>query len=193
MNRLWQETLSSIEKTLSPQHFSTWIKAIHLVGIEKDLVRLQVPNRFVHDWIRDHYLAQIQETISRIGAVSYRLHLDIALQQTEKNNPSLKETEKTVRQEKTATPLRENSALGTLNGKYVFDEFVSGSSNQFAFAAAMAVANNPATTYNPLFIYGGVGLGKTHLINAIGHRILQKNPQTNICYCTSEKFMNESD
>lgn len=192
MNRLWQETLSHIEKTLSPQHFSTWIKAIRLVGIEKDRVHLEVPNRFVHDWIRDHYLAQIQETMSQIGAVAYRLHLDIAQQQKEKYNLSRKETNNIVQTvEKTEIPLRENSAVGTLNGKYVFDEFVSGSSNQFAFAAAMAVANNPATTYNPLFIYGGVGLGKTHLINAIGHRILQKNPQTNICYCTSEKFMND--
>ena len=83
-----------------------------------------------------------------------------------------------------------NGAIN-LNPKYTFNEFVSGSSNQFASAAAMAVANNPATTYNPLFIYGGVGLGKTHLINAIGNKILRDNPSMKVCYYTSEKFMNE--
>jgi chromosomal replication initiator protein len=89
------------------------------------------------------------------------------------------------------TPSREWNSSFNLNPKYTFGEFVSGSSNQFAFAAAMAVANNPATTYNPLFIYGGVGLGKTHLINAVGNSILQKSPNMKVCYYTSEKFMNE--
>jgi chromosomal replication initiator protein len=90
-----------------------------------------------------------------------------------------------------SSPRPWNSAVNNLNPKYTFDEFVSGSSNQFAFAAAMAVANNPATTYNPLFVYGGVGLGKTHLINAVGNAVLKKNPEMKVCYYTSEKFMNE--
>ncbi len=192
MNRLWQETLKYIEQDMNPQHFVTWIKPIRLVRVDKDLVQLEVPNRFVHDWIRDHYLTQIQESLSHIGAVAYRVQLAVAVRTREKES-SLKREPKPLNsvQEKTEAPIRDSFSIGTLNSKYTFEEFVSGSSNQFAYAAALAVATNPAMTYNPLFIYGGVGLGKTHLINAIGNHIFQKNSKTNICYCTSEKFMNE--
>ena len=194
MNRLWQETLAHLEQILSPQHFATWVRPIRLVSLEKDLVRLEVPNRFIHDWIRDNYLGLIRETLSRIGAVAYRVQLNIGSRQTEKDQLPRSEPAPNhlppATKAKEAQP-REWNNVGNLNIKYVFEEFVSGSSNQFAFAAAMAVANNPATTYNPLFIYGGVGLGKTHLINAIGNVILQKNPMMKVCYYTSEKFMNE--
>ena len=194
MNRLWQETLAHLEQILSPQHFATWVRPIRLVSLEKDLVRLEVSNRFIHDWIRDNYLGLIRETLSRIGAVAYRVQLNIGSRQTEKDQPPRSEPTPNhlppATKAKEAQP-REWNNIGNLNIKYVFEEFVSGSSNQFAFAAAMAVANNPATTYNPLFIYGGVGLGKTHLINAIGNVILQKNPMMKVCYYTSEKFMNE--
>ncbi len=195
MNKLWQETLAHLEQTLNPQHFSTWIKSIHFVGIDKDLVRLEVPNRFVHDWIRDHYIPLIQETLSQIGAVAYRIQLDIGQRQSA--SPLEPVTTQPVPSKSPEVPphevsqLRDGSGVFGLNSKYVFEEFVSGSSNQFAFAAAMAVANNPATTYNPLFIYGGVGLGKTHLINAVGNAIHHKNPEMRVCYYTSEKFMNE--
>ncbi|MFA7534744.1 MAG: chromosomal replication initiator protein DnaA [Desulfuromonadales bacterium] len=192
MNRLWQETLKHLEKDISPQHFSTWIKPIRLLQVEKDMVQLEVPNRFVHDWIRDHYLARIQESLSHIGAVAYRVHLLVAPRLKDNAGSGHKDV-KTVlpTPDKSESTIRDSIKIGSLNSKYTFEEFVAGSSNQFAYAAAMAVANNPATTYNPLFIYGGVGLGKTHLINAIGNHILQKNHKTNICYCTSEKFMNE--
>ena len=193
MNRLWQETVSHLEKTLSPQHFSTWIKPIRFVSLKKDHLVLQVPNRFVFDWIRDHYAQLIQETVSQIGAVNYRVTFDIGtLQDTaqrpapERSNPTLK----TPPANRETLPRDWNGAYN-LNPKYSFGEFVSGSSNQFAYAAARAVANNPATTYNPLFIYGGVGLGKTHLVNAVGNAILTSNPEMKVCYYTSEKFMNE--
>jgi chromosomal replication initiator protein len=189
MNRLWEETLIHLEQTLPPQHFSTWIKPIRFVGLDKDLVHLEVPNRFILDWIRDHYSQTIQDTLSRIGAVSYRLQYSVF------SKSGLAPAEPVTDQAPVRSPSplsnSQGSSSGTLNPKYTFEEFVAGSSNQFAFAAAMAVANNPATTYNPLFIYGGVGLGKTHLVNAIGHTILRKNPQVRVCYYTSEKFMNE--
>jgi chromosomal replication initiator protein len=180
MNRLWQETLTQLEQTLSPQHFATWIKPIRFVGVEKDLVRLEVPNRFVLDWIREHYGQIIREALSRIGAVEYRIVLEISTRKgikgVPKNEPSPAEADPPS-QEKVRTPSsREWNSSFNLNPRYTFGEFVSGSSNQFAYAAAMAVANNPATTYNPLFIYGGVGLGKTHLINAVGNFILQNSP-----------------
>lgn len=193
MSKLWKDTLAQLELNLSPQHFSTWIKPLKLVKIEQDLVYLEVPNRFVLDWVKENYGKLIQKILSDLSAVTYRLHFDVdglardtlPKRNTDQdiiNRPAVK---------------KENSVTSgpsvdiNLNRKYTFEEFVSGSSNQFAYAAAMAVANNPATTYNPLFIYGGVGLGKTHLVNAIGNAILKKSPQMRICYYTSEKFMNE--
>lgn len=192
MNRLWQETLAHLGQTLSPQHFSTWIKPIRFTGLEKDLVFLEVPNRFVHDWVRDHYLPIIQESLSRIGAIDYRIQLSIASRQGNgATQPAAAEPPRAPSPPPREVSAREWNSTYNLNSKYTFDEFVSGSSNQFAFAAAMAVANNPATTYNPLFIYGGVGLGKTHLVNAVGNAVLRRNPEMKVCYYTSEKFMNE--
>ncbi|ALC14803.1 chromosomal replication initiator protein DnaA [Desulfuromonas soudanensis] len=194
MNKLWQETLVHLEQALNPQHFTTWIKPIRFVSLKKDLIQLEVPNRFVLDWIRIHYSQLIQETLSNIGAVVYRIQFSIATQNSDsilpenKLSPGINKNQQEIKIE--PQPRSCNYAFN-LNSKYSFDEFVSGSSNQFAYAAAMAVANNPATTYNPLFIYGGVGLGKTHLVNAIGNAILRKNPDMKVCYYTSEKFMNE--
>ena len=193
MNRLWQETVSHLEKTLSPQHFSTWIKPIRFVSLKKDRLVLEVPNRFVFDWIREHYAQLIQETVSQIGAVAYSVTFEIGNSQEKDLRPAAETTPPAPQPPiSNRDPLhRDWNAAYNLNPKYTFGEFVSGSSNQFAYAAARAVANNPATTYNPLFIYGGVGLGKTHLINAVGNTILSANPEMKVCYYTSEKFMNE--
>lgn len=192
MSKLWDDTLSHLELNLSPQHFSTWIKPLKLVKIEQDMVYLEVPNRFVLDWVKENYSKLIQKKLSDLSAVSYRLHFDVSNQATEKLPRTTPVVEKpvAVAAKKSIINNTHTSDLN-LNRKYTFEEFVSGSSNQFAYAAAMAVASNPATTYNPLFIYGGVGLGKTHLVNAIGNAILKKSPQMRICYYTSEKFMNE--
>ena len=192
MSKLWDDTLTHLELNLSPQHFSTWIKPLKLVKIEQDMVYLEVPNRFVLDWVKENYSKLIQKILSDLSAVTYRLQfsIDTKSRDTLQNKTTGKEREKPVAI-KEKTNISNHSADINLNRKYTFDEFVAGSSNQFAYAAAMAVANNPATTYNPLFIYGGVGLGKTHLVNAIGNAILKKSPQTRICYYTSEKFMNE--
>ncbi len=192
MSKLWDDTLTHLELNLSPQHFSTWIKPLKLVKIEQDMVYLEVPNRFVLDWVKENYSKLIQKILSELSAVTYRLQfsIDTKSRETIQNKTTGKEIEKPVAI-KEKTNISNHSADINLNRKYTFDEFVAGSSNQFAYAAAMAVANNPATTYNPLFIYGGVGLGKTHLVNAIGNAILKKSPQTRICYYTSEKFMNE--
>jgi len=192
MSKLWDDTLAHLELNLSPQHFSTWIKPLKLVKIEQDMVYLEVPNRFVLDWVKENYSKLIQKNLSDLSAVSYRLHFDVSNQNLEEINKKtpLIERPVAVAAKKTVVNNTHTADLN-LNRKYTFEEFVSGSSNQFAYAAAMAVANNPATTYNPLFIYGGVGLGKTHLVNAIGNAILKKSPQMRICYYTSEKFMNE--
>jgi chromosomal replication initiator protein len=191
MSKLWDDTLAHLELNLSPQHFSTWIKPLKLVKIEQDMVYLEVPNRFVLDWVKENYSKLIQKNLSDLSAVSYRLHFDVSNQAIEKlPRTTLIEKPVAVASKKSIVNNTHTADLN-LNRKYTFEEFVSGSSNQFAYAAAMAVASNPATTYNPLFIYGGVGLGKTHLVNAIGNAILKKSPQMRICYYTSEKFMNE--
>jgi len=193
MNRLWLETLTQLEQTLNPQHFTTWIKPIRLVNVDKGTVFLEVPNRFILDWIREHYSMILQDTLTSIGGVPYKIKISIGTA-TPEPIPSVTEPEPPTLpkiQEKQIERQGDNNYACNLNSKYTFEEFVSGSSNQFAAAAAMAVANNPATTYNPLFIYGGVGLGKTHLINAVGNAILKKNPRMRVCYYTSEKFMNE--
>ena len=192
MNKLWDDTLAHLKLNLSPQHFSTWIKPLKLVKIEQDMVYLEVPNRFVLDWVKENYSKLIQKNLSDLSAVSYRLHFDVsdqAIVELPKTTPVVDKPVALVANKNIVN--KTNSTDLNLNRKYTFEEFVAGSSNQFAYAAAMAVANNPATTYNPLFIYGGVGLGKTHLVNAIGNAILKKSPQMRICYYTSEKFMNE--
>mgnify|MGYP001153919818 CR=1 FL=1 len=193
MSKLWQDALAQLEASLNPQHFSTWIKPLHLVKIERDLVILEVPNRFVLDWVRDNYAKVIQQVLADLSAVSYRLQINVAGQ--DKDTPQAGARRREVKESRPvqAEVIPQSDAANeiNLNRKYTFDEFVAGSSNQFAFAAAMAVANNPATTYNPLFIYGGVGLGKTHLINAIGNALLKKSPTMRVCYYTSEKFTNE--
>ncbi len=193
MSKLWDDTLAHLELNLSPQCFSTWIKPLKLVKIEQDMVYLEVPNRFVLDWVKDNYSKLIQKILSELSAVTYRLQFTVD-SNAQKNLPKRPTNEETIASPAIVKEKINNNSYSAdinLNRKYTFDEFVAGSSNQFAYAAAMAVANNPATTYNPLFIYGGVGLGKTHLVNAIGNAILKKSPHMRICYYTSEKFMNE--
>ncbi|WP_303722379.1 chromosomal replication initiator protein DnaA [Malonomonas rubra] len=189
--RIWPETLAKLEESLNPQHFSMWIKPIECVNADSDLIKLQVPNKFVLNWIEEHFFNQIQENIWNIGGEHYRVQLALATPQSNKSKKNKKEDTSAPTSETVVSVPQHRTQTINLNSKYTFNEFVTGSSNQFAFAAAMAVANKPATTYNPLFIYGGVGLGKTHLINAVGNEILRSNPQTSVCYYTSEKFMNE--
>ncbi|KIH77661.1 chromosomal replication initiator protein DnaA [Geoalkalibacter ferrihydriticus] len=194
MDRLWQETLEHLKEIISPQLFSTWIKPIHFIRVEKSTVFLQVPNRFFLDWIRDNYASRIEQALSTMGAVDYHVVLEVGKPENAIGTPAESDANQNFSApvEKEIFPQKKPEFFpSNLNPRYVFNDFVSGSSNQFAHAAAMAVANNPATTYNPLFIYGGVGLGKTHLVNAIGNAILKKNPDMRVCYYASEKFMNE--
>jgi chromosomal replication initiator protein len=192
MEKIWLKTLDSLKQSLTPQHFATWIKPIRFAGVHNDTVELEVPNRFVLDWIKKHYHGTIQECLSNTAGASYKVTLSIARKKAKEPVTAAETVPQSApppKNKKPSPPPRGNAY--NLNSRYTFETFVLGSSNQFASAAATAVANNPATTYNPLFIYGGVGLGKTHLINAVGNAILKKNPDMKVCYYTSEKFMNE--
>jgi chromosomal replication initiator protein len=189
-NQIWEKTLDKLEKVLNPQHFTTWIKPIVCDCVEKEYINLQVPNKFFLDWIKENYYSTITEVISDVCGDEIKVNFKISNLTTEQQNNNVEEKKIEIK-ESIFPKTSGRSQTININNKYSFDEFVTGSSNQFAYAAAMAVANNPATTYNPLFIYGGVGLGKTHLVNAIGNEILKKDQNASICYYTSEKFMNE--
>ena len=189
MNVIWSDALKVLSSKISEQNISTWIKPIQPVKITGNILTMEVPNKFIKDWIKDNYKKLIEETLSDVGTVNYTI--DIKINEKLKNKKievDKKTTE--IKTEKREVKIKK-PPFPNLNAKYTFDTFVSGPSNQFAHAAAMAVSNNPATTYNPLFIYGGVGLGKTHLINAIGNAIYKKNDDIKICYYSSEKFTNE--
>ena len=188
MNRIWQATIEKLQQEVSEQNFSTWIKPVNFVKIENDQVYIEVPNRFVKDWLKDNYLRKIEKIISEIGTVNYKINIKIS-KETKKEETKKEENE--IKVKKKQINKIDKDINSNINEKYTFDSFVSGPSNQFAHAAAMAVANNPATTYNPLFIYGGVGLGKTHIVHAIGNEIIKNNNNLKICYYSSEKFTNE--
>ncbi|MCK5913983.1 MAG: chromosomal replication initiator protein DnaA, partial [Desulfuromusa sp.] len=151
MKTLWLNTLEILKSKISEQNISTWIKPIHPLKITGNYLTLEVPNKFIRDWIKDNYKNIIEETLSGVGKTNYIIDLKI--------NENLKSKKIEMPLEKKILKV-EKEPLPNINSKYTFETFVSGPSNQFAHAAAMAVSNNPATTYNPLFIYGGVGLGK---------------------------------
>ncbi|GAB4257145.1 MAG: chromosomal replication initiator protein DnaA [Deferrisomatales bacterium] len=191
MDDLWKDALGDLERRLPPQSFTTWISPIKPLALEGDTLRLVVPNRFFADWLADHDLAgeiehSLREVSGRPLAVTFVVE---------------KAPKPYVRAEPPAPPpvpepppiadWRERAGEIGLNPKYTFESFVVGSSNQFSHAASLAVAEKSPRTYNPLFIYGGVGLGKTHLLNAIGNFKLANYPDIRVCYVHSEQFMNE--
>ncbi len=186
MKKIWSSTLELLQSEISEQNFSTWIAPINPVKLTGNLLTLEVPNKFIKNWIKDNYKKIIEENLYKVGTNNYSI--DIKINENMKKKFPIKTLIKDL--EKDHIKIKTQN-IPNINPKYTFDSFVSGTSNQFAHAAAMAVSNNPATTYNPLFIYGGVGLGKTHLINAIGNEIHKSNKNTKICYYSSEKFTNE--
>jgi chromosomal replication initiator protein len=192
MRTVWSQTATNLEKVIPPQNYINWIQPIQYSHTEDSSVVVCVPNQFFKEWLEDNYLDLINSALS----ITAEKNLSIAVTIKEDNTP-LPQLEPVVSQTK-APALNEEvrpqqlEREGTpLNPRYTFDQFVSGSGNQFSHAAALAVANNPAITYNPLFIYGGVGLGKSHLLHAVGHHILAQKPETRVCYCSAEKFMHE--
>lgn len=191
MEKVWLEAQSNIKKVLTPQTYNTWIKPIRFHTLTDDNLTLEVPSKFIKEWVTEKYLPMIVEAISSLTSVKYQIEFKI----TEKVSLESKPVDNFTPVIKDKEPSKETSKnidiTANLNPKYTFDSFVCGASNQFAHAASQAVASNPASNYNPLFIYGGVGLGKTHLLIAIGNHIKENNKKAKICYYSSEKFMNE--
>lgn len=183
LNDIWNKCLSIIEKKVGANAFELWFKPIKLTQLKDQNAVLEIPNRFFRDWVEDYYPALVSEVIEEIAGHPVTVKFKIA----EKENSEVKKID--ARLEGRRQRLASKGIY--LNPKYTFGNFVTGQSNQFAHAAAMAVAESLGKAYNPLFVYGGVGLGKTHLITAIGNRIADKRHDFNILFVPSEQFTNE--
>lgn len=190
MEKVWLEAQSNMKNVLTPQSFNTWIKPLKYNSASASTITLEVPSKFIEEWVTEKYLSFIQEAISSLSGSSCRIEFKIIEKKSTEieNDHNFKQGAKESAQPGQKT---KQGSSPNLNAKYTFDSFVCGASNQFAHAASQAVANKPATNYNPLFIYGGVGLGKTHLLIAIGNHIHAEKNNAKICYYSSEKFMNE--
>ncbi|KAJ49569.1 chromosomal replication initiator protein [Clostridium tetanomorphum] len=185
---IWEKTLNIVKGELTEVSFNTWIKSITPMKIENDTLFLCVPNDFTKGILDSRYKDLIINALKLITSKKYNIEFFIASEDIA-NVESLNKNHKTINNASNVVISDEMSTM--LNPKYTFDSFVIGNSNRFAHAASLAVAEAPAKAYNPLFIYGGVGLGKTHLMHAIGHYVLQNNPNSKVVYVSSEKFTNE--
>jgi chromosomal replication initiator protein len=195
MRAAWEQTLASLERIIRPQYFQSFILTIRLLQEKSGCLILGFPDRFTRDWVHDHYSTLIQEKFHE--ASEQRFSLEFTVEHRSHSQPEKHSYPPIDNQvAEVATPIvrpigtRALSANTALNPKYGFETFVVGTSNQFAHAASFTVAEAPGKHYNPLFIYGGVGLGKTHLLNAVALKIQEKFPQMRIHYTTFEKFTN---
>ena len=172
--------MRDLQAELPEQQFNTWIRPLQAVE-DGTVLKLLAPNRFVVDWLIEHYLGRIEELVDTAGG-SAQVIVEVGSRQ----GPAAAATPVRAVQPSTEAPV-----ISRLNPDFVFENFVEGKSNQLARAAAFQVAENPGDSYNPLFIYGGVGLGKTHLMQAIGNAMLQKNPAARVSYVHSERFVGD--
>jgi chromosomal replication initiator protein len=190
MEKVWLEALSNLQKVLTQHTFNTWIQPLRFIEIKNDSIYLEVPNDFFKEMINENYISMIKEAVSAVCKSKFNVVLQVS-RMTAEDPPESEKIQESKEPRVISETVKTLDYNPNLNPKYTFDTFVCGASNQFAHAAAQAVANNPAATYNPLFIYGGVGLGKTHLLTAIGNHVYQNNKNARVCYYSSEKFMNE--
>ncbi|WP_066074206.1 chromosomal replication initiator protein DnaA [Neobacillus soli] len=183
---LWHAALAKIEKKISKPSFDTWLKSTKAHSLQGDLLVITAPNEFARDWLEERYSQLISGILYEITGEELSVKFIIPQNQNDADNDVNLPPKKFKRDDDHG-----EFPQGILNQKYTFDTFVIGSGNRFAHAASLAVAEAPAKAYNPLFIYGGVGLGKTHLMHAIGHYVLDHNPAAKVVYLSSEKFTNE--
>jgi len=194
INEVWQATLGELELNLSKANFKTWFKNTFIANIENDKVIVCVPNTFSKAWLEKKYNQAILESLRNVTSqpikeIIYKVEVRPASEVVEELKSETKEEE--PEPSKPKLPQRDQWCEIGLNSRYTFKNFVVGKGNELANAAAQAVAGKPGEAYNPLFIYGGAGLGKTHLLQAIGHEILRITPQTKVLYVTCERFTNE--
>ena len=178
LQECWQKTLQLVKSEMTDVSFDTWIRAIEPISIRGDQFYLCVPNDFTKSILESRYAGLLSNAVKKATQKTFYVQFVLT-----------GDADKYM--DKPRVEMEQSGLYNLLNPKYTFDTFVIGNSNRFAHAASLAVSESPAQAYNPLFIYGGVGLGKTHLMHAIGHFILSQKPQTKVLYVSSEKFTNE--
>jgi chromosomal replication initiator protein len=196
---IWQKVLENIkeEKKVNTLAYDTWLNALIPIKIDCDCLLLGAPKNFIKEWIEKNYLSLIAATVETVCGHSLKIVInnmeitDEPVTTPIKEKPPEKANKELNKKHFLLTFNKEELDM-TLNNKYTFDSFVMGNSNRYAHAASLAVAENPGKVYNPLFIHGGVGLGKTHLMHAIGQKIKTTNPDSKVLYISSEKFTNET-
>jgi len=177
---VWDKCLNELKKSIKPHEYKTWIKDLLFISISGKQVMLKAKDNITKEFVEKRYLPLIKDVVGR----NFGKPLEISIVLQEKSSPG-------VMLELNLSTKKTPKIESNLNPKYTFENFIVGSSNQFAHAAAIAVAENPGKAYNPLFIYGGVGLGKTHLMQAIGNFVKEHFPSKNVVYVTTESFMND--
>jgi chromosomal replication initiator protein len=194
-HQVWRAALGELQVSLSPANFETWLKETALVAVDDNRFRVAVPNGFAKDWLETRYRSLISQTLARV--VGYSVQVDFEVREgltvpTGDDNESDEQPAPAgrVRLEPGRVGGQEGGSA-SLNPRYTFRNFIVGSANRLAHAASLSVAERPGQAYNPLFLYGGVGLGKTHLMHAIGNQVVARFPRKRVVYATSEKFTNE--
>ncbi len=187
--QVWRAALGELQVSLSPANFETWLKDTALVSVDDSRFRVAVPNGFAKDWLETRYRSLICQTLARVVGYSVNVDFEVREGLTAAAEESPSQVPPPVRLE----PGRVGGEGGSvsLNARYTFRNFIVGSANRLAHAASLSVAERPGHAYNPLFLYGGVGLGKTHLMHAIGNQVITRFPRKKVVYATSEKFTNE--
>ncbi len=194
---VWRAALGELQVSLSPANYETWLRDTSLVGVEDNRFRISVPNGFAKDWLETRYRSLISQTLARI--VGYSVQVEFVVAAADATSPtgasanggSSAGAEPAQRVRVEPTRVGGEGGATNLNPRYTFANFIVGSANRLAHAASLSVAERPGHAYNPLFLYGGVGLGKTHLMHAIGNQVIAKFPRKRVVYATSEKFTNE--
>ena len=188
MKNFWSLCLEKLKQQLTEQQFNTWIKPLS-VEIQEEEIRINAPNRFVLQWVKDKFSQQITELAAEHFSRPVELILSLAPTPTSKSLTSVPSQPDFNEKKVKTKPIQNDTSR--LNNNFSFDGFVTGKANQLARAAAIQVAENPGHAYNPLFIYGGVGLGKTHLIQAIGNRMRELNSNAKISYIHAERYVSD--
>ncbi|WP_078393258.1 chromosomal replication initiator protein DnaA [Shouchella patagoniensis] len=185
---LWSKVLEEMKKKVSKPSYETWLKATKANTLQNDVIVVTAPNEFARDWLEDHYSGLTSDIMEQLTGARLAPKFVIPQHEQEDETPPEQPAPSPAEADLSG---QSTTSRTMLNDKYTFNTFVIGSGNRFAHAASLAVAEAPARAYNPLFIYGGVGLGKTHLMHAIGHYVMEHNPNAKVVYLSSEKFTNE--
>ena len=187
---LWDRCLGYLRDEIPPQQYNTWIRPLHAIELKKDGLLLLAPNKFILDWINERFLNRITELLDELSDTPPKISLQIdSKSMTEIQVKSRSASELLFKRIISPSETITARTQANINSNFTFDNFVEGKSNQLACAAATQVAENPRQAYNPLFTYGGVGLGKTHLMHAVGNTILRKDPTKKVLYIHSERFV----